>query len=515
MVKFVQLDLSDIQLNEKIKRELGLVSKEKLLEYVQQKYFIPADFLNVILDFTQSHSTCLATDTDIQISTILAQIEEQVKKEWSDYLHGEDRVTSLVKFLLSVVDIVILDNQFLLYNVESKRWVSDDQALKRIIYELSVYFGMDRNKQQKTEASVLFLLQRTCERIFLDDLDRRYLCLENVALDRSNGKITQLSKENISFLYSPIIYNEESDCPLFKQFLSDVFEDDVETIAFVQQWFGYVLSKDHSANVFLLGYGTGANGKSVLFNILSQLVGIRNVSSATLDAFGTPFGLEILQDKMLNVATESGVNYFATNQLKAITAGESIVVNRKGKVELETKLDLKLVYLMNQLPLITDTSHGFFRRVLVLPFHRVFTPKEQDPKLMEKLMSEIGGIFNWALEGLRIYNANGYKLAESKCMVKAKANFLDESSPVDSFVKNKVKANPFESIEGNTLMSMYQDYVINNNWSLCNTDNPKVFWKLFDRAMSAKSMRYTKKKSNGATKVFGIKVDGSEDCENE
>src|SRR5699024_9244345 len=107
----------------------------------------------------------------------------------------------------------------------------------------------------------------------------------------------------------------------------------VETIDFIQEWFGYTLSTSHKANAFLIGVGAGANGKSTLFDVLAQLVGIQNVASATLSNFNHQFGFEPLIGKKLNLATESDVDAFKTGNLKAITAGEDISINRKNRME--------------------------------------------------------------------------------------------------------------------------------------------------------------------------------------
>ena len=75
--------------------------------------------------------------------------------------------------------------------------------------------------------------------------------------------------------------------------------DDNDDIAFVQEWFGYVLSKEFKANVFLLVYSQGGEGKSTLFGLLEHIVGIPNTTAISLSNFNQSFGLEPLLHKNL------------------------------------------------------------------------------------------------------------------------------------------------------------------------------------------------------------------------
>jgi hypothetical protein len=56
---------------------------------------------------------------------------------------------------------------------------------------------------------------------------------------------------------------------------------------------------------------------------------------------------------------------------------------------------------VDKIPIITDNSHGIWRRIVVIDFLRTFSEEEMDRDLEGKLIREPSGIFNWALEGYR------------------------------------------------------------------------------------------------------------------
>src|SRR5699024_11188096 len=234
------------------------------------------------------------------------------------------------------------------------------------------------------------------------------------------------------------------------------------------------------------------------------LVGIQNVASATLSNFSHEFGLEPLISKKLNLATESDVNAFKTGKLKALTAGEDISINRKNKTEITTKLATKLVFLMNELPLLSDDSYGFERRLLILPFDRIFMPHEQDKDLPKKLASELEGILKWSLEGLRRLIANNYTFTVSKTMQEAKTLYLGVGNPIEKFVNECVVAKPANKMDSNDVLNAYKSWMTLEKLPFKGTDNPQRFWGLFKEAMDMKLIEFSRGKSNGRTVVRDI-----------
>ena len=75
----------------------------------------------------------------------------------------------------------------------------------------------------------------------------------------------------------------------------------------------------------------------------------------------------------------------------------------------------KLVFAVNDLPDVSDTSHGFARRVVLIPFNQVFTNTassssakrlKADLDILKKITPEMEGIFAFAVEGLKRLTKN-------------------------------------------------------------------------------------------------------------
>jgi putative DNA primase/helicase len=209
-------------------------------------------------------------------------------------------------------------------------------------------------------------------------------------------------------------YDPAATCPRFSTFLVETLEDD-ELIAFVQRWAGYSLTALTREQVFACWIGSGSNGKSVLANVLLALLGTYGITlpfasftrAAANGSSATP-DLAAIPGRRLIVASEAKpTSRFDDARLKALT-GEDVIAARPMYGDLfEFQPVAKLLFLFNEAPRVTDLSHGFWRRALLVPFRRQFSESEQDRHLAEKLRQELPGILNWAIAGCLEWQRTG------------------------------------------------------------------------------------------------------------
>jgi putative DNA primase/helicase len=202
----------------------------------------------------------------------------------------------------------------------------------------------------------------------------------------------------------PFPFNPSASCPRWLTFLNEIFANDDdrnERIAFVQEMMGYLLIPSTKHQVMFWMYGEGSNGKSVILSVITWLLGNGNVSNVALTKLGQRFYLAQLVGKFANISDEMGANAVLDDEvLKQTISGGRQQAERKGEQPFEFEPHARIVASTNVLPRTIDKSYGFFRRVRILRFTRIFAPHEQDRALPQALRQELPGIFNWALEGL-------------------------------------------------------------------------------------------------------------------
>jgi len=193
--------------------------------------------------------------------------------------------------------------------------------------------------------------------------------------------------------------------------LDEIFEPDADKeqrILFIQEWFGYCLIPDTAQHKFLWLCGAGGNGKSIMLEVMRELVGRENVSDLQPERFGNTFARSQLEGKLLNVSAEmSAQATVADSLLKAIVTGDVIEAEQKYKPGYSFRPFAKLVAATNELPRLLDLSDGFGRRAIILKFNRQFSEAEQDKQLKDKLLQELPGILVWAVQGLQRLKQRG------------------------------------------------------------------------------------------------------------
>lgn len=198
-------------------------------------------------------------------------------------------------------------------------------------------------------------------------------------------------------------FDPQATAPMFQAFLNQVLPDqDCQKI--LAEYLGYVFV--HPARLKLekamLLYGSGANGKSVFFEIIMKLLGRENVSNFSFEKLtNEPAYRAQIQNKLLNYASEISGNLEST-VFKNMVSCEPVEARLLYGQAFTMTNYAKLLANTNELPNTPEHTHAYFRRFLIVPFSVTIPDDKQDKQLAAKIIeSELSGVFNWVLNGLR------------------------------------------------------------------------------------------------------------------
>ena len=142
---------------------------------------------------------------------------------------------------------------------------------------------------------------------------------------------------------------------------------------------------------------------------------------------------------MINVLGETpNDRCINTDLIKSVVAGDWVTGREVYKKPSKFKPYAKHYLGMNTLPEIDDNTHGMWRRIHVINFPRKFSEREMDVDLTGKLIKELSGIFNWALEGYRRLRDQGFIFSESPSMKKSKKCYKQKNSSVIDFAESQL-----------------------------------------------------------------------------
>jgi putative DNA primase/helicase len=260
-------------------------------------------------------------------------------------------------------------------------------------------------------------------------------------------------------------YDPDATCPMFRTFLMQVLDDD-ELMRLMRQWFGYLITSDVSIQNLLYMQGVPRSGKGTTARVIDALVGKRNVASHTINDLAGGFGREGLIGKSLLKFTDmnTGVLKPALNQavsiVNSITGQDPIHIERKFKGPLDLDLRAHVVFIGNSYPDFGEHTAAIGERISMIPF-RISFAKKQDSGLTDKLLTELPGILNFALDGLDDLRATN-KFMTCAASEEAKRQILNSGNPVRGFVNDMCELGAGDEfmILKDEIFDHYTDYCI-------------------------------------------------------
>jgi putative DNA primase/helicase len=252
-------------------------------------------------------------------------------------------------------------------------------------------------------------------------------------------------------------YNPQAQCPRWLQFLNEVFNSDKELIAYMQRVIGYALTGDISEQKLFLCHGGGSNGKSLFLGTLAALMGEYGGSTPfeTFDAESAEARQDLAKlagTRFVTVVETDEDRRLAEARVKALTGDDVVTARELYAKSFDYTPTYKIFIAMNHKPTIRGIDRGIWRRVKLIPFTQSFEGREEKG-LKAKLLSELPGILNWALEGLKAWHIQG--VGKCRAVDDATEEYRQESDVVEQWLSDR-------TVKGETMVmeaaAAYEDF---------------------------------------------------------
>jgi putative DNA primase/helicase len=245
------------------------------------------------------------------------------------------------------------------------------------------------------------------------------------------------------FSLNALGYDYSADAPApaeFTKFINSILGSDPEAEELLQEMFGYIVSGATSYQKILAIVGPKRAGKGVLGRLLTALVGKANVCNPSLGSFSNNFPLQPLIGKTLALMSDARLDAKANQKLIVehmlrVSGEDDVNATRKNKTDWSGRLPARFMLLTNEVPRLADASGAFAGRFVTLVLTTSYYGKE-DPNLTDKLLTELPGILNWALDGWdRLQKQGHFTVPASSKEVMKELEYL--SSPILKFIEEE------------------------------------------------------------------------------
>jgi putative DNA primase/helicase len=293
----------------------------------------------------------------------------------------------------------------------------------------------------------------------------RLINLSNGMLDWAAGTLEPHDAAYLSTVQLPHAYNPAAVCPAFDRWLAEVLPADV--IPLVWELLGYLVMSGNPRQIAIALFGDGLNGKGTLLRVINALLGRHNTSNVTLrDLAEGRFEVATLFGKIANVAGDIDAKYLNdTSKFKAITGGDVVQAQHKYGHPFSFTPWAVPIFSANEKWKSADTTTGYFRRWLTIPFPRKVA--ELSGNFEESaLFAELPGILNGAIAGLLRLEVRG-RFVSSESVDRLMREFKEESDVVAIWLANDERVL---SEAGNTALTALRPdtYRRFQSWALDN-----------------------------------------------
>lgn len=421
---------------------------------------------------------------------------------------------------------------FMLY--DGKKWVDDTEGLSarasaKDLSDALVRFAVNIDTEGKYLKAVAPLcnirnrnnmLQDSRDVFFFTneelDKDDYLLNLQNGTLDLSENE-PRFIEHSPDLLLSKICnveYQPGATCKEWEKFLLEIMQGDKEKIQYLQKIAGLSLTGNTQEETCFILYGsTTRNGKSTFCETLIHLLGDYALTMKP-ETLAVKQNLDSRQASG-DVARLAGCRFcnaseppkrmlFDTALLKSLLGRDSITARHLHQREFSFIPKFKLVINTNYLPTITDDTVFSSGRINVISFDRHFEPHEQDKHLKDKLRSssELSGILNWCIEGLRLYRQQG--LEPPKTVQNATETYRTDSDKIGNFI-NECLTKTGKNSKAKDIYEVYIKWCDDNGYGCENKGN--FFSELKTKGLFATSGTVDGKTVKNIVKGYTVETD--------
>ena len=300
----------------------------------------------------------------------------------------------------------------------------------------------------------------------------------NGVLNLQTGELEHGRQEDYLLKASSVTWPDngiEATSEPWEQTLDEIFAENTPLIDFFRRVCGYALVGEVHQSVLIVMTGRGRNGKSLIVEILSKVLGPRSGairSEMRLDQYGvasssgpTP---DIMSLRGLRMAfaseTDDGCR-ISPSRVKWLTGNDTITGrNPHDKYPVEFPPSHTLFLLTNHKPHAPADDFAFWERMKLIPFELSFVDRppqnenerRADPALGKKLEKELPGILAWMVRGCLEWQQVGL---DPPAIVKAAVEeYQRDEDSVGDFIEECCITGPEYSVTAAALYERFEGW---------------------------------------------------------
>lgn len=245
----------------------------------------------------------------------------------------------------------------------------------------------------------------------------------------------------------------------------DKIYGDAELIDYVQRICGLAVIGKVFIEAMIIAYGDGGNGKSTFWNAIFRVLG--NYSGKlSADALTTSVRRNVkpemaeMAGRRLLIASESQEGArLNESMIKQLCSTDEVMAEKKYKDPFYFTPTHMLVLYTNHLPRISGSDDGIWRRLIVIPYTRKLTGKDDIKNYADYLYENAGEyILSWLIEGAKKVIDSKFRITEPKVVTDAIREYKEQSNWFNHFIEDCCEIGKGYEVSSSQLYSSYRAY---------------------------------------------------------
>lgn len=281
------------------------------------------------------------------------------------------------------------------------------------------------------------------------------ICFLNGRLDVRTLDFEPHSPEHLETIHLHVNWNPNAIGETADEFFNTATCGDKDCEQLLYEAIGYSFLKSASLHKAFLLYGGGRNGKSTFLDIIKEICGHENCTSVSFKDLGEKFRVAELYNKLVSLSGDISAQPLKDSDLfKQICGGDEITIEKKNAHPFSDTVFATLFFSANKLPRTPDTTYGFYRKLVIIPFNANLNKVSlvEGAEFHAKLMKDIEYIAYKAVLAIQNVLTKTHQFIEPMSVQGIMQTYKVENSSILSWVqaknidKNHMKSKKFEEV---------------------------------------------------------------------
>lgn len=322
---------------------------------------------------------------------------EKMQQEWE--LNGsQGRKPSTISpvrcsiILPEYVDFILFDleenTRVAMYQPHEGTYTRNTTLIKRVISWIEPKLNNNRAEE------VIYHLTNRAE-VKEPTVSRYLIPVENGVFNLKTKQLEPFSPEYVFTSKISTPYIKEPLKPVIdgwdvETWLESIACGDGEIVNLLWQVISDSLNGNYSRKKAIFLVGDGNNGKGTFQELITNLIGMKNIATLKVNQFEERFQLGILEGKTAIIGDDVPANVYIddSSNFNSVVTGDIVQVELKNKQPYNTVFRCSVIQSTNGMPKFRNKTQGTIRRVLIVPFKADFNGTKENFKIKDEYIKD-------------------------------------------------------------------------------------------------------------------------------